>query len=63
MRWTFISLRQKFELLVTEATEFAWSKDEPFPTGVVKLVKLNGGSSGDEKSELSKVDRDTHSSK
>lgn len=48
---------------MTAAVELAWSKEVLLPTGVVKPTKLSGGSSGDEKSELSKVDRDTHSSK
>ncbi len=46
--------------LVAEAPKLAWGRDTPSPTGV---VKSNGGSSGDEKSELSNVDSDTHSSK
>lgn len=72
MRWTCFSLRLQFELFVTEALELSCSKDRLLSlskkdrllsTGVVMPTKLSGGSSGDEKSELSKVDRDTHSSK
>ena len=48
---------------LTAALEFAWGKDAQSPTGEATPTKLIGGSSGDEKSELSNVDSDTHSSK
>lgn len=46
--------------LVAKELELAWGREPQLLTGV---AKSNGGSSGDEKSELSKVDSDTHSSK
>jgi len=49
--------------LETEALELASVKHTGLPDGVGGPTKLSGGSSGDEKSELSKVDSETHSSK
>lgn len=45
--------------LVAEAPKLAWGSILS-PT---EVARSNGGSSGDEKSELSNVDNDTHSSK
>ena len=43
--------------------EFACGNDMPSPTRVPTPTSLSGGSSSDEKSELSNVDSETHSSK
>ena len=63
LRRTCLSLKKLLKQLVAEALELAWSDNTLLSTGVVKPTMLTGGSSGDEKSELSNVDRDTHSSK
>lgn len=49
--------------LETEAFELALVKHTWLTGGVGGPTKLSGGSSWDEKSELSNVDSDTHSSK
>lgn len=49
--------------LETQAFELAWAKQAWLPDGIGGPTKLRGGSSWDEKSELSNVESDTHSSK
>lgn len=62
-RQTCLFFERLLEPLVAEALELAWSDNKLRSTGVVKPTMLTGGSSCDEKSELSNVDRDIHSSK
>lgn len=58
-RLTCLVFKELLVKLAAEAPKLAWGSILS-PTGV---ARSNGGSSGDEKSELSNVDNDTHSSK
>lgn len=54
-------MKELFVQLVLDGFELAWGRDTALPIGVAR--SRGGGSSGAEKSELSNVDSEMHSSK
>ena len=48
---------------MAETPELGCNENTPLPIAIVPPTMLRGGSSSDEKSEISNVDKETHSPK